>query len=578
MKVILCGGRFGGTYVSYDKFKNDFFIPILSKFFSEDTSIFLYNHHDPVAPVTSEKFTEICGSHIAKTKKNNEKKVFIVNWGWHSSTGEYTDFDGYARPLGICTSPAVAFKEEHRLEGEYVVKNKNGLPVSTIYSDPSGYTVIYFLWDAFHLVNEGSKNELEREFLAMAVNVHRDIFQKKYHEIIGDDEAEKLPFISVYDKALESIGGVDKIPEIVDEMISVAPVKELVLAINQLLKCYNTERFNRTNKPLYVDNKMVKTWLRGWAESKWPYFILFGHALSIKNSYSFKLDPDRDRQIVKGLISGFKRKFCKYAPIIDFFDVREIISNQILVTHESLNEYMPHKKGMKLTKFFSEYFEDEKFDIEFSKVIQAREMQSVIHISINPMDYITSSITKHGWKSCHSMIDGMCGGGCLSYMFDKGTLVAFMASDSMYLYDLCGNNKPFSWNSKLWRQLIYSNYLDNDFVFCREYPQNYNNNSVAEKVRNMLEECVSGFTETPNKWVISKNGARKGGIYKNCKGSAHYDDVPSRETVLIKYKGHKTIENLIVTGSQPVCIFTGDKLDYSVIDKRMIVSPRAFER
>ena len=205
-------------------------------------------------------------------------------------------------------------------------------------------------------------------------------------------------------------------------------------------------------------------------------------------------------------------------------------------------------------------------------------MQSVIHISINPMDYITSSITKHGWKSCHSMIDGMCGGGCLSYMFDKGTLVAFMASDSMYLYDLCGNNKPFSWNSKLWRQLIYSNYLDNDFVFCREYPQNYNNNSVAEKVRNMLEECVSGFTETPNKWVISKNGARKGGIYKNCKGSAHYDDVPSRETVLIKYKGHKTIENLIVTGSQPVCIFTGDKLDYSVIDKRMIVSPRAFER
>ena len=572
MKVVLCKGRFGGTPISYEKFKNEFFVPILNKFFSEGTTIFLYNHHNPSAPVTKDVFWEACGGHISKIRNNNLNKVFIVNWGWHHATNDLYDFSGYARKVGICTSPSIKINRDDLFEGEYIVRNKDGTPISTIYSDPLGFTVIYFLWDAFHLVNEHSAKELEKEFLSMAVNNHCDIFQAKYHEVVVDDGEEKLDFVSVYDKAVEVIGGEGNIEKIVEEMINAAPVKEIVLMMNQVLNSYNMARSNRKHKKLFVDNVKVKEWLKEWAKNKWPYFVLFGHKLSIKENYTFKLEEGRDDVMIEGMISDFKRKFYKYAPIIDYFNIREILSNQIMYNHDGLNNYKPIKKGMKLTKYLSEFLEDENFDIEFSKFIQNKEMNSVIHISINPMDYMTSSITKHGWQSCHSLIDGCNGAGSLSYMFDKGTLISFLASDREYLYDFVGNGKPFKWTSKAWRQIIYGSYTENSFVFCREYPQEYNNDSVAKKVRNMLEECISNFTQTPNKWVTSKNGARNGGVYKNFKGSAHYDDVPGRETVLIKYKGHRVIEEPIVVGSHPPCIFTGKKLDYDNMDKRTIVS------
>jgi len=62
-----------------------------------------------------------------------------------------------------------------------------------------------------------------------------------------------------------------------------------------------------------------------------------------------------------------------------------------------------------------------------------------------------------------------------------------------YTYDLDGKGKPFAWNSKSWRQMVYGSIKDNMFIFSREYPQHYQNDAITTEVRTMLEHTIAEF-------------------------------------------------------------------------------------
>lgn len=115
--------------------------------------------------------------------------------------------------------------------------------------------------------------------------------------------------------------------------------------------------------------------------------------------------------------------------------------------------------------------------------------------------------------------DGEYALGSLSYMFDEGSLIAFMASDREYTYDLDGKGKPFAWNSKSWRQMVYGSIKDNMFIFSREYPQHYQNDAITTEVRTMFEHTIAEFCDIPSVWVKKNNGAKNsmGTIYTNAK-------------------------------------------------------------
>lgn len=568
--------------------EEEFYEKVMShvlKVFNKDTEVFAYNHHFETNGdiFDDDSMKKVFADFISSEHDENSKKVFIVNHGWHHN-GERYGICKFADSLSIANNDTCPFDFEiAKANNEVVVKSKDGQPMMSLRKMEEGYIVIYVLWDAFHLNNISIKSEnvmktFVSEITEIAIRSKCSIFDKELFKV--EDEGKGTSdtrFISIKGKAMKVIGD-RTVDSIINEMIEKAPVKDIVLFLNQIAACPNTVNRKTTSKPIFVDKKLVNKWLYDWAINKWPYYVLFDYNFEITRPISFKLDEQKDGVLINGILNDFKSKFIKYAPILDMFDCSEFISNRVSCGHSKLTKYVPVKEGEKLSKYLSTFFGDEKFDVELSKIIQGSEFNGLCHISINPMDYMTSSINKHNWHSCHSMIDGMCGAGCASYMFDSSTLVAFVASERTYFYDPANNGKPFSWNSKSWRQLIFGNYDENMFVFAREYPADYFNDSITGAVRDILEKKVSEFCDIPDVWVKKKNGAaNNNSIYRNKKGSAHYDDIPSRTTYLIRHKNNKDNATPIIIGGPVKCPVTGVKVDYSVsgTDKRCIFSKEA---
>lgn len=561
-------GEWDGTPEKYDRFSEKLLEPVCREFFKDDTLVVLYNHHLPEMEVTDETLEVCFRDFISANVDENRNKVFIVNWGWHHRNDGGADIRSYMDSLRLCNSNAVSFSGKDLKPNEYVFKNKNGIALATWRITDKGYSVLYFLWDAFHVTSDSAVSEWKKEILPFAINQFAaGVFLEKYGEMVLEGKQDKRlvgrTFTSISDKARQVVGK-DGEKAVIEEMIDKAPVKEITLFLNQVANCKNTQNARRSSKVIFVTKEQVRKWLLPWAEKKWPYYVMFGHQFSISHDIHIALRPDKDEALIKSMLGDFKRKFIKYAPILDMFSTQEFLSNTVR-SHDQLTKYRPVKSGEKLSRYLSSFFDDKEFDVELSKFIQNKEVHSVAHISINPMDFMTASVTKHDWHSCHALHDGEYALGSLSYMFDEGSLIAFMASDREYTYDLDGKGKPFAWNSKSWRQMVYGSIKDNMFIFSREYPQHYQNDAITTEVRTVLEHTIAEFCDIPSVWVKKNNGAKNsmGTIYTNAKNAKHYDDIPRNQTVLIRHKMNMDISGPIVIGSCPACPISGKLLTNS---------------
>lgn len=549
-------GEFKGSPNTFEQFEEQVLEKVIPEFFKDDTTFYVKNVHDQDAqnPYTDEKLLADFSPVISSSSEKNSKMVFLVNWGWHSSssTREARDF---LNVYNVANNDIINVEDSKLKPEEFKIVLKNGLCFATVRKFPEGFTVVYFLWDAFHQICDGAVTILKKHFLAMAINYpYKDIFLDKYHEIAeegGDSRLKGAVFTSILQRA----SSLENKDEIIKEMLKKVPYSQIIPLLKQtyLHRIGNRSDVNKITKPA------VEEWLKDWADKKWPIYVMFGHNFTISAPVSSKLNQDSDMKLIEGMIVDLKKKFPKIGLYLDDFSVSEIFNNKISGAHPKISEYIPMKSGDRLSRVFSSAFNDPKFDIELSKFIQEKEFSSNIHLSIDPMDFFTSSVTKHKWTSCHNVIVGQYGVGSVAYAFDEGTIVAFASSGKLYEYDLLDEGKYlFQWNSKLWRQMVYMNYSENSMIFSREYPQDYRNNAIALAVRELLEKTISDFTQTPNVWVKKNNGAKKTNQYK-VKGvsGAPYDDIPSQQTVFVRNALNKMPKNPIVFGQDVKCPIYG---------------------
>lgn len=536
-----------GQVSTFEEFSNKVAIPALSGILNESTTVVFLNWHTPSTPIGLKKISEIFKEYISENTKDNKNKLFVINYGYHAICSQ-RNFD-CLRPLCYTAGPDLKGCKT-KYKSEIVYEHKEGVPLASFYTQKKGYSVVWMCWDSVHVLSNSAIKLWEYIFNYFAITTkNKNIFNESYYKsfIESEDKMDNVDFISIRDRALEEIGGEKNIDKVVDEMIEKAPIKEIVLFLNQLIKTNRICGRSLGSEKLHADNEMVKKWLLDWAKNKWPYYILFGRNLEIKERYEMELSLSSDSILINDMIKSLKDRFLKYAPALDAIPASSFERN-IMDSESSLRKYKSVASGIKLTKYLSEFFNDKEFDIALSEFIQNKKFSSIAHISINPMDYLTQSINNHNWTSCHNMFNGSYKFGPLSYMFDGGTLVAFMAKDTLYNYDFAFNDKPFHWNSKCWRQIIYGNYNSSEFVFCREYPQEYKNPDLRLKIRKMLESQISEFCGIKNSWKIKENGAKLRKNYINNAGSYHYDDVPTRQTFFIRHKYNKESE-LIKVGS-----------------------------
>ena len=303
----------------------------------------------------------------------------------------------------------------------------------------------------------------------------------------------------------------NKEPKIIEEMINKVDRK--------LFKTILTTGI-RTQRDYdgYLDiekEEVVDNYLRDWANAKYEFYLLFGRNLSINVSKEIILaDDEIARRFVK-----FIGENEVYEPILSLIESKDVINN--VCGDNALLEYYTngvYKKGMKLSKFLSKYLQDTKLDIEFSKVLQSRKENSVINISINPIDYLMESTNKHDWKSCHNLIDGCFKPASFSLMLDDSTLIAYADNGRQdYHYDILG--LEFDYKSFKCREAIHIDKDTSSVGFNKYYPQM--TEEMKQTIRNMIEDTLSNYLGVSNVWKLNMLRPESYAVHN---GDFHYKD------------------------------------------------------
>lgn len=361
-------------------------------------------------------------------------------------------------------------------------------------------------------------------------------------EFLNKDKVEKKVEYKSYSIAIPDN---KKDESVIEEMISKVDIDRLVKMISISL-----ERGKRPKQ------EHVDWFLRQWALNKYEFYLAFGHKLSISTPISFQMD---DNEMSSG-VYGMYHTFPKYAATLDVITrkggIKAYVNNKMPSDISLFKTYCSevYTGGMKVSKFLSQLFQDGAFDLEFSKLLQDREVKGNINISIDPYDFLTCSQNMHGWKSCFAL-RGQYRAGPYSYCIDGSSLVVFRDNGKAYNYSVSmaegevddfGKN-AFSGNSKSWRQFCHFDKKTCAAIFSREYPSDKKIDGVREVARTLLESTISKYLGIPDEWdnygdqKDLANKAYFGAVIYHDEGQHHYSDIAHWPSLMQRYQIQKTL-------------------------------------
>lgn len=226
--------------------------------------------------------------------------------------------------------------------------------------------------------------------------------------------------------------------KIMDEMISKVD-RELMDSLFQVTLNYS----NRKNGTYYKFRKdSVDDYLKMWANQKWRYYLLLGRNLILRQKTHeiltdefferldaiFELEEMKRRKGKEEIVVDVSH-FMYYRPIVNCFNKEDIFKN-VCPDNSEIKElfkeyYIP---GQKLSRFFSKFFDDENFDIQYSKLFQNKVQNCFLNISIDPIDFLTIGTSNSFTNSCYDLVDFYQGAG-YSFMLDRTSIVAFTSKE-----------------------------------------------------------------------------------------------------------------------------------------------------
>jgi hypothetical protein len=145
----------------------------------------------------------------------------------------------------------------------------------------------------------------------------------------------------------------------------------------------------------------------------------------------------------------------------------------------------------------------EDFRICHSQILNQKDIEGTLTLSIHPLDYMTMSDNAYGWESCMSWSnEGGYRQGTVEMMNSKSVVVAYLAGDRPYrMSDY--ESPALSWNSKKWRQLFVVD--KNVIIGVKDYP--FNNDNLTKVAVEWLKELAAerlGWTyDNLEKYVAS---------------------------------------------------------------------------
>lgn len=221
--------------------------------------------------------------------------------------------------------------------------------------------------------------------------------------------------------------------------------KEMISKVDrellEYLFIYTLEKSNYHNATNYKFRpESVDDYLALWANAKWRFYVLFNRELHLRKKTEMQLTDAFSRQLndilsqhtMERRVNGEKQHidishFIYYHPIIHIFPMQDLMKNvcpDFDVAKKIFGD--AYKPKQKLSRFFSKFFDDENFDIQYSKLFQNHFDNAFLNISIDPIDFLTIGTSNTFDNSCYSLTKFYQGAG-YSFMLDKTSIVAFMS-------------------------------------------------------------------------------------------------------------------------------------------------------
>ena len=323
-----------------------------------------------------------------------------------------------------------------------------------------------------------------------------------------------------------------------DEMLK----KEMIKKVDKRkLKKLLAMCFNIKDCEILGLDKMLKL----WADKKVELYKLFGNELKIERSIDITKEKLKEIEEQTGCIdNGFKeyygqqfddlvRRIQEISPVLSYaFDnsfnwerIRNEVPNVSRYVLQSGYGYREHyfknmgEETMSFSTLMHKVFLSKEIDTEVSKYLQKIDsnVTGKVYVSIDPFDFVTMSMNKSKWSSCHSLHStsgdgiefGCYSAGIFSYMCDDVSAIAFKTDGEQYKYEF--NNRSIFAESKNWRQMVFIHPERKYFICSRQYP--YNTEIICKIVREMIEERIDNCKEVEeekdvidenNKWKISR--------------------------------------------------------------------------
>lgn len=300
----------------------------------------------------------------------------------------------------------------------------------------------------------------------------------------------------------------------------------------------------------YIDDGHPMFDLSTYEQNKRQFYEEFGNKLIISKPTTVVTGDFARQKVFDDFLSYISiRKdlslFIRANGIEGFFN-NEVVNNY-------QGEQVKVPVGMKLSKSFKLFIEDNwslnYAQTKYSQAINNDGLHGDLCLSIHPLDYLSISENRNGWRSCQSL-DGEYASGTLSLMNDKATIVAYLANQEKYQIFSSPENPV--WNSKKWRMLVHIDKNRNRVMFSKHYP--FTCTELEDEVVKMIKELY------PNKKWNEKSLitiSDKETWIGNTRGRSNYNDITTGSNICFQLTTDEESDKILV-GSAVQCLHCGN--------------------
>ena len=268
-----------------------------------------------------------------------------------------------------------------------------------------------------------------------------------------------------------------------------------------------------------IENPNIDELKEKWEQkAKWLEIVGF----TKENNYILETEEEITINMDSTELSGIMAKFQSrlsfisqdLATFLDAISIEEFFNNrlkkEVIIANAGTELVTRIPTGTKVVKAFKYFIEDKDIltalQNQASLLIQQNKIKGKLCISINPLDYLSSSENTYNWRSCHSL-NGQYRAGNLSYMADKSTLVCYIKGEKEEKLPHFPESVP--WNSKKWRMLLHFS-EGKDMMFAgRQYPFSCGVN-ILKHIHELLQKNYVfdnwTWTDWSNQYLEQWNG------------------------------------------------------------------------